>query len=154
MKMATKIQLLTTGEFASLAGIASSKISKLIREGKIKAEKKSGKWMISSSELKAAQELSKKGKTAPKKKTSKASPKKATVAKKPAPSEKTKPAKGTASAAKAYTLEEFVNMTYLTETGVRQWLKQGRLTGLQNETGEWMIDAASLDTPHIKRLVR
>ncbi len=45
-------------------------------------------------------------------------------------------------------------MTYLTETDVRQSLKQGRLTGLQNETGEWMIDAASLDTPHIKRLVR
>ena len=57
-------------------------------------------------------------------------------------------------ATKAYSLAEFVNMTYLTETGVRQWLKQGRLTGLQNETGEWMIDAASLDTPHIKRLVR
>jgi hypothetical protein len=39
MKMATKSQLLTTSEFASQAGIASAKISKLIREGKIKAKK-------------------------------------------------------------------------------------------------------------------
>ncbi len=152
--MATRSQLLTTGEFASQAGIASSKVSKLIRDGKIKAEKKSGKWMISSSEVTVAQDLSKKAKPAPKKKASKTAPEKATVAKKPAPSEKTKPAKGTASAAKAYSLAEFVNMTYLTETGVRQWLKQGRLTGLQNETGEWMIDAANLDTPYVKRLVR
>jgi len=154
MKMATKSRLLNTSEFASQAGVASAKVSKLIRDGKIKAEKKSGKWMISSSELKAAQELSKKGKTAPKKKTSKAAPEKATAAKKPTPPPKSKPVAKKASAAKAYTLEEFVNMTYLTENGVRQWLKQGRLSGLQNETGEWMIDAANLDVPHIKRLVR
>ena len=51
MKMATKSQLLTTSEFASQAGIASAKISKLIREGKIKAEKKSGKWMIDAANL-------------------------------------------------------------------------------------------------------
>ncbi len=140
--MATKSQLLTTSEFASRAGIASAKVSKLIRNGKIKAEKKSGKWMISSSEVKAAQDLSKKAKPAPKKKTSK-----------PA-LEKTKPAKGTASAAKAYSLAEFVNMTYLTENGVKDWLKQGRLSGRQNETGEWMIDAANLGAPYMKRLVR
>jgi len=57
-------------------------------------------------------------------------------------------------ATKAYSLAEFVNMTYLTETGVRQWLKQGRLSGRQSETGEWMIDAANLDAPYMKRLVR
>ena len=96
----------------------------------------------------------KKGKSAPKKKPSKPAPKKAAVAKKPGPSKKTKPAKGTASAAKAYSLAEFVNMTYLTENGVKAWLKQGRLSGRQNKTGEWMIDAANLDAPHVKRLVR
>ena len=152
--MATKSQLLTTSEFASQAGIASAKVSKLIRNGKIKAEKKSGKWMISSSEVKVAQDLSKKAKPAPKKKTSKPAPEKAAVAKKPAPSKKTEPAKGTASAAKAYSLAEFVNMTYLTENGVKDWLKQGRLSGRENETGEWMIDAANLDAPYMKRLVR
>jgi hypothetical protein len=33
-------QFLTTGEFSSQAGIPTSKVPKLIREGKIKAEKK------------------------------------------------------------------------------------------------------------------
>jgi hypothetical protein len=96
----------------------------------------------------------KKGKSAPKKKPSKPAPKKAAVTKKPGPAKKTKPAKGTASDAKAYSLAEFVNMTYLTENGVKAWLKQGRLSGRQNKTGEWMIDAANLDAPHVKRLVR
>ena len=96
----------------------------------------------------------KEGKSAPKKKPPKSAPKKAAVAKKPGPSKKTKPAKGTASPAKAYSLAEFVKMTYLTENGVKDWLKQGRLSGRQNETGEWMIDAASLDAPYVKRLVR
>jgi len=51
--MTTKSQLLTTSEFASQAGIASAKVSKLIRNGKIKAEKKSGKWMIDAANLDA-----------------------------------------------------------------------------------------------------
>lgn len=93
----------------------------------------------------AAKSQPKKSKPAPKKKTSKSVPKKAAAAKKSAPPKKAKPAKGPASAAKAYSLAEFVKMTYLTENGVKDWLKQGRLSGRQNETGEWMIDAASLD---------
>ena len=60
----------------------------------------------------------------------------------------------TPSASKTYSLAEFVNMTYLTENGVKAWLKQGRLSGRQNKTGEWMIDTANLDAPHVKRLVR
>ncbi len=116
----------------------------------------------------AAKSQPKKSKPAPKKKTSKSVPKKAAAAKKSAPAQKakpaaakesvepkkTKPAKGTASAAKAYSLAEFVKMTYLTENGVKAWLKQGRLSGRQNETGEWMVDAANLDAPYVKRLVR
>ena len=50
--MAKKNQVLTTSEFASKIGISSSSVSKLIREGKIKAEKKSGKWIISADQLK------------------------------------------------------------------------------------------------------
>ena len=102
----------------------------------------------------AAKSQPKKSKPAPKKKTSKSVPKKAAAAKQSAPPKKAKPAKRTASAAKAYSLAEFVKMTYLTENGVKDWLKQGRLSGRQNETGEWMIDAASLDAPYVKRLVR
>jgi excisionase family DNA binding protein len=152
--MATKSQLLTTGEFANQAGISSSKVTTLIRNGKIKAEKKSGKWMISSSELKAAMALSKKGKSVSKKKPSKSAPQKTTTAKKTSPTKKATPAGGMASAAKAYTLEQFVKMTYLTENGVKDWLRQGRLSGRQNETGEWMIDASNLDAPYMKRLMR
>ena len=42
-------------------------------------------------------------------------------------------------------------MTYLTELGVGQWLKQGRLTGQQNEKGDWLIDAANLQVPDIRQ---
>jgi len=93
-------------------------------------------------------------KPVPKKKTSKAASKKAATAKKPAPPQKTRPVKEKKSAAKAIPLAEFVNMTYLTANGVRTWLKAGRLTGRQNESGEWLIDAANLEVSDVKRLVR
>jgi len=116
----------------------------------------------------AAKSQPKKGKPAPKKKTTKPAPKKAAAAKKSAspkkakpaapkksaPPKKAKPAKAKTSAAKTIPLAEFVNMTYLTENGVKAWLKQGRLSGRQNKTGEWMIDAANLDASDVKRLVR
>jgi len=116
----------------------------------------------------AAKSQPKKGKPAPKKKTSKAIPKKAAAAKKSTPPKKAKPtaakkstapkkakpAKVKSSAGKTIPLADFVNMTYLTENGVKEWMKKGRLTGQQNEAGEWTIDATSLEAPHIKRLVR
>jgi len=116
----------------------------------------------------AAKSQPKKGNTAPKKKTSKPAPKKAAAAKKSAPPKKTKPAAAKksvppkkakpaaakTSAAKTISLADFVNMTYLTENGVKEWLKQGRLTGLRAESGEWMIEAANLEVPDVKRLMR
>jgi hypothetical protein len=151
--MAKQDQFLTTGEFASKAGIPTSSVTKLIRKGKIKAEKKSGKWMISPDQLKAAaeQDSSRPGKKTAAKKTAKPAPKKAT-AQKPAPTQKDKPAKATAG--KMYTVAEFAGLTYLTELGVTEWLKLGRLTGQQVAGGEWQIDAASLELPNVKRLVR
>ena len=151
--MANESQLLTTKKFASRAGIASSKVSKLIRDGKIKAEKKSGKWMISPDELnsKALLALSKKGTAAPKKKTANA----AGGTKKSASPAKGKPAvKAPAGSKKAYPLTEFVAMTYLTEKGVLAWLKQGRLSGRQDDKGQWLVDAANLEAADIKRLIR
>jgi hypothetical protein len=102
----------------------------------------------------AAKSQPKKGKPAPKKKTSKSAPKKAAAAKKSAAPKKAKPAKAKSSAGKTIALADFVNMTYLTENGVKDWLRQGRLTGQQNDSGEWAIDAANLEAPGIKRLVR
>jgi len=152
--MAAESQLMTTSEFASETGIASAKVSKMIRDGKIKAEKISGKWMISPSELNVARNLSKNTKPVPKKKTSKAGSKTAVPAKKPAPPIKARTVKEKRPAAKAIPLTEFVNLTYLTAFGVKEWLKAGRLTGRQNESGEWLIDAANLEVSDIKRLVR
>ena len=130
----------------------------------------------------AAKSQPKKGKSAPKKKTSKSAPKKAAAAKKStppkktakpaaakksappkktakpaaakkaAPTQKTKPAK--APAGKGIPLDKFVSMTYLTASGVKEWLKQGRLTGSQDGSGQWLIDATNLEVPDIKRLVR
>lgn len=153
--MAKQDQFLTTGEFASKAGIPTSSATKLIREGKIKAEKKSGKWMISPDQLKAqvVKDLSKPGKKAAGKKAFKPASKKAT-ARKPAPTKKDKPAKARTTAGKMYTVTEFAGMTYLTEFGVKEWLKQGRLSGKQDTGGEWKIDSANLEAPGVKRLVR
>jgi excisionase family DNA binding protein len=140
-------QLLTTREFASLTGLQASKVSKLIRQGKIEAEKKSGKWLIHPNQLqaKAVQGADKSGKSTSKKKTVKTSHKKAATS---AAKEMEN------STGRAYTVSEFVEMTYLTELGVAQWLKQGRLTGQQNEKGDWLIDAANLQEPNIRRLLR
>ena len=130
----------------------------------------------------AAKSQPKKGKSTPKKKPSKSVPKKAAAAKKSAPPKKAKPAaakksaplkktqaaaakkstqpkkakpaKAKTASAKAIPLADFVNMTYLTENGVKEWLRQGRLTGLQADSGEWMIDAANLEGPDVKRLLR
>jgi hypothetical protein len=154
--MARQDQFLTSGEFASKAGIPTTSVTKLIKEGKIKAEKKSGKWMISADQLKApaVKDLSRPGKKAAGKKKAVKPAKKKAAAQKPTPVKKDKPAKAKPAAGKMYTVAEFAGMTYLTELGVRQWLKQGRLTGQQAAGGEWKVDAASLELPGVKRLVR
>ena len=146
-------QVLTTREFASRTGLQASKVAKLIRQGIIEAEKKSGKWLIHPNQLqaKAFQVPDKGGKSTAKKKTIKTSHKKAATS-----ATKTITAvKGLEiSAGRVYTVSEFVEMTFLTELGVVQWLKQGRLTGQQNEKGDWLIDAANLQEPNIRRLLR
>ena len=148
--MTKQDQFLTTGEFASKAGIPTSSVTKLIRAGKIKAEKKSGKWMISPDQLKAK---AVQDSIEPGKKTVKSTGKKATVSKS-APTKKDQPAKAKTTAGKMYTVAEFAGMTYLTEFGVKEWLKQGRLTGQKADGGEWQIDAANLELSNVKRLVR
>jgi hypothetical protein len=151
--MAKKSELLTSSEFSSKAGISASTVSKLIRDGKIKAVKKSGKWMIDLDQLKAkaVTKATKKSKPSTKKKPAKSAPQEATVkAKKSSAPKAAKPA----VAPKTFTVAEFTEMTYLTERGVGEWLKCGRLAGHQDDKGGWRIDAANLDTPNIKRLIR
>jgi predicted site-specific integrase-resolvase len=45
-------------------------------------------------------------------------------------------------------------MTYLTEKGVAEWLKAGRIKGIQKEGGEWQVLEGNLQVPDISRLLR
>jgi len=74
--------------------------------------------------------------------------------KKAAASAKKSAAPEPAKAKKFFSVAEFADMTYLTEYGVMQWLKQGLLKGQQNEKGDWQIAASNLEVPNVKRLVR
>ena len=100
---------------------------------------------VSSGVKKGAVPATKVKKTAPAKKA-------AAQAKKPVPEKKAAP-KPTKTA-KFFSVAEFADMTYLTEFGVMQWLKQGLLKGQQNEKGDWQVDASNLEVPNVKRLVR
>ena len=146
--MAKDAQLLTSSEFAKKAGMPASKVTKLIRDGKIKAVKKSGKWMLEAGQLKTAQNAVKapQKSSAKKKPTAKAAEK---PAKTPAPKSKTAGSSNT-----FLTIAQFAEKTYLTEKGVMTWLKEGRLTGRRDNQGEWQVDAANLEVPDVKRLLR
>ena len=132
---------LTTAEFGSQTGMSSSAVSKLIRQGKIKAEKKSGKWMIHPDQLHV--EAVQKQNNGPQPKVGKVAAKTSREKETPIPASR-----------ESYTLSEFAEMTYLTEFGVKLWLKQGHLTARRNEKGEWLIDSDNLQTPKVKRLIR
>ena len=90
--------------------------------------------------------------TAKAKKTA-APAKKTAVPKKKALPKKTAAPKA-AKSAKSFSVAAFADMTYLTENGVIQWLRQGLLKGQQDAKGEWQIDASNLEVPNVKRLVR
>jgi excisionase family DNA binding protein len=142
--MVRKQDSMTTAEFAKASGIPAASVSKLIRDGKLKAAKVSGRWRIDHSQLQAKAVVAY-GRTAPEKPA--AAPPKAPSPKKPAAAESTPPKK-------AFSIAEFAAMTYLTEKGVRQWLKIGRLKGQMAPNGEWSVDAANLEVADIARLVR
>lgn len=133
---------MTTGAFAKEAGLTSAKVSKLIRGGKIEATKVSGRWRINPSQLKTVK-AQKSGQRSPDKKV-KARPKTAPRAKK---------ARSMASP-KSFSIGDFAAMTYLTEKGVLDWLKSGRLNGQMDAKGAWSVDAANLKKADISRLVR
>jgi excisionase family DNA binding protein len=178
--MATPITSMTTREFAKATGIPAATISKLIREGKLKAKKEGQSWMISQSQLaaKVVRELGKPPKpTKAKKPSTPAAARtparvakpvrraptpspapKASAAPVPPPEPVSEPAVGVRpkgpSAEKTYSASEFAAMTYLTEKGVSEWLKSGKLTGVKTEGGEWRVLASNLQVPSISRLVR
>jgi excisionase family DNA binding protein len=153
--MAAQHKSMTTGEFARASGISSATISKLIRQGKLKAKKHGGRWMIPPGELKAplVRELGRAAKPTP----SRAAAKPAAAA---APTRARRPetdaaaAKPSPASERSYSVADFAAMTYFTEKGVLEWLRARKLKGRQLENGEWRVLASNLETPAISRLVR
>lgn len=129
---------LSTQEFSKKAGVSTSTVSKWLRTNKISGQKMNGKWMISPAELSKV--------TASKTGGAKKTP--------PAPSTTASPSRKTARNTKDLTIEEFSAMTYLTEYGVKKWLKEGRLVGAADKSGQSRVAASNLDQPHLKKLIR
>lgn len=163
--MAQKTRSLTTREFSRHTSIPISTVGRLIREGKIKAIKASGKWKIAESQLKTSvvKEFSQVRKPKPamtrdgdarkkaakssspsqeKKQTAVAAQKQADHPKIPGPS------------AKDYSVAEFSQLTYLTDFGVVDFLKKGRLKGMRDPNGNWRVLAENLKNPSIRHLIR
>lgn len=126
---------LTTAEFSRITGISVSTITRMLREKKIRGEKRRGKWAIDQSELPNAAVAANKdhGKSSTG----------------PGPVFSAQPV-----VEKTYGVDTFVQMTYLTEKGVRQWLKSGRLSGCTDANGDIRVDAANLERPELRHLVR
>jgi hypothetical protein len=164
--MATKIPSMTSSEFAKAARVSAASISKLIRDGKLKARKEGGKWMIPQNQLdsavlhnlkgsaKAGRSKPARARQAPKAAESASLPSvpAAPAAPTPAPEAPRKPDIRTEE--KTYTIPEFAALTYLTEKGVAEWLKAGRIKGVQKENGEWRVLEANLHVADISRLLR
>lgn len=132
--MAATHDRVSTRQFAEKAGVSTSTVSKWLRSGKISGRKKSGRWVISISEL------------------AKLDSEKSTQAKSEAiASPVTAPASGKGH---VYTIAQFSEMTYLTEYGVLKWLREGKLNGAVDANGEKGVDATSLENPFVSRLVR
>jgi excisionase family DNA binding protein len=124
--MAENGKTLTTAEFSQLTGISISTITQLLRQGKIHGEKRSGKWAIYESELQRTTAVTKKDR--------------GELSNSTGPLIYTPAADG-----KGYDVKTFAEMTYLTEKGVRYWLKTGRLSGFADADGNILVDANNLD---------
>jgi hypothetical protein len=133
--MAENKKTLTTAEFSKMSGISVSTITQMLRRDKIRGEKRSGKWAIYQSETQSPAVLAK------------------------TDNEKSDADLGPifdtpVAGGNTYDVETFSQMTYLTEKGVRQWLATGRLSGSIDAAGNKRVDAANLDRPELRHLIR
>lgn len=134
--MADNENTLTSAEFSQQTGIAVSTITQMLRQGELCGEKRNGKWAIFASELQSQVITIKKERAKP------SPPGPGPIFEVPAVS------------ASSYDVESFARLTYLTEHGVRQWLKTGRLAGRMEAGGKALVEAANLDRPEFQHLVR
>lgn len=125
---------LSTAQFSERSGLSVSTVAKMLREGKLRGEKRGGRWAIFASELDNRKEAAGSATTA--------APSPAAVSSTPA------------AAGESYPIDVFVRMTYLTEKGVRRFLSAGRLTGGVDDQGRVVVDAANLKRPELKHLIR
>jgi len=149
--MAKKSKKLSTREFSRLSGLSVSAVTQRIREGKIKAVKSSGRWQIPEDQLEtsAGQPTAGTPSAAAAKKSSatEKAAKKSTATKKSA-------AASSAQPSGRISVGDFSSRTYLTEYGVVQYLKQGRLKGEQDQNGHWWVEASNLQNPELQHLLR
>jgi len=129
--MTDHVNMLSTSEYSKLTGITVRTITQMLREGKLSGEKRGGKWAIYAAERQHA--VSEERDVAA-----------ALVQVIDTPS--TRP--------NIYDIATFAQLTYLTEKGVRQWLKTGRLSGTIESGREAFVDAGNLDRPELQHLIR
>ncbi|MGD9017108.1 MAG: hypothetical protein PVH30_06975 [Desulfobacterales bacterium] len=122
--MTTNANTLTAKAYSERTGIPVQEVTRRLREGRIKGFKKSGRWVIPVD-----------------------SSSEPMVREAASPSADRVPDSHLSVA-------EFSRMTYLTEVGVVQYLKSGRLTGRIDANRQWRVDADNLNNPDIKHLVR
>lgn len=125
--MTDETKYMTTREYADAAGLTVDQVTRMLRDGSLAGEKVGGRWRIPAG----------------------GAPPASTPADAPAPQAATE-----GEARGGYGVEDFAAMTYLTAQGVRLWLRQGRLKGRVDGAGDWRVDAACLEDPDVKRLVR
>ena len=133
--MADTNKTLSSAEFSKITGIAVSTINKMLRQGNLRGEKRSGKWAIFKEELNSAA-IAKHQQTAPLSTAIDAG------------------SDTSSSDGMRYDVVSFARMTYLTENGVRQWLKTGRLSGGIEADGKPFVDVANLGRADFKHLIR
>ena len=130
---------LSTNEYSKISGLSISTITKMLRKGELRGQKIGGKWAIDASET---QQFNAGGdQTNNHQKDSEKPAAKQTAVTKPSNNE-------------TYDIDTFTSMTYLTEQGVRQWVKNGRLSGSVDNSGNLLVDADNLNRPEFRHLIR
>ena len=130
---------LTTSEYSKISGVSVSTITKMLRQGKLLGRKINGKWAIDADQVPKIDTFADKTNKNVRNKTE------------PAMQQTPPP---TTSGGKAYDVDTFTRMTYLTEKGVRQFLKTGRLSGSVDDNGNLLVNADNLDRPDFRHLIR
>ena len=124
-KLNSKDKFITPKQYAQATGLSVGKVTQMLRDGQLAGAKSGNRWQIPADTLlETSQPV-----TATEPSTD------------PAPMQR-------------FTVQAFAEMTYLTEQGVKKWLETGRLDGGKDAAGQWYVDAASLERPDVRRLLR